>query len=71
LPETDILVNNVGAFKSVPFEQIDDASWIRLFETNVMSGVRLSRHYFPRMLKRGWGASSSSPASRPCRFRPR
>src|SRR6266478_8987236 len=55
LPDTDILVNNVGAFKSVPFEQIDDASWTHLFETNVMSGVRLSRHYFPRMLKRGWG----------------
>jgi NAD(P)-dependent dehydrogenase (short-subunit alcohol dehydrogenase family) len=53
--ETDILVNNVGIFESVPFEQIDDASWLRLFETNVMSGVRLSRHYFPRMLKRGWG----------------
>src|SRR5205823_7537746 len=47
--------NNVGIFKSVPFEQIDDASWNHLFETNVMSGVRLSRHYFPRMLKRGWG----------------
>jgi len=55
LPETDILINNVGTFKSIPFEQIDDASWIHLFETNVMSGVRLSRHYFPRMLKRGWG----------------
>ncbi|OLD07913.1 MAG: oxidoreductase [Deltaproteobacteria bacterium 13_1_40CM_3_69_14] len=53
--DTDILVNNVGIFEAVPFERIDDASWLRLFETNVMSGVRLSRHYFPRMLQRGWG----------------
>jgi len=53
--EADILVNNVGTFESVPFEKIDDASWLRLFETNVISGVRLSRHYFPRMLRRGWG----------------
>ena len=53
--DTDILVNNVGIFESVPFEQIDDASWLRLFETNVLSGVRLSRHYFPRMLQQGWG----------------
>ena len=54
-PEVDILVNNVGIFRSVPFEKIDDAEWIHLFETNVMSGVRLCRHYFPRMLKRDWG----------------
>jgi len=53
--DADILVNNVGIFESVPFEQIDDASWLRLFETNVLSGVRLSRHYFPRMLQRGSG----------------
>ena len=53
--DTDILVNNVGIFEAVPFERIDDASWLRLFETNVMSGERLSRHYFPRMLQRGWG----------------
>ncbi len=54
-PELDILVNNVGIFRSVPFERIEDAQWILLFETNVMSGVRLCRHYFPKMLKRNWG----------------
>lgn len=26
-----------------------------MFNINVMSGVRLSRHYFPRMLARNWG----------------
>ena len=53
--EVDILVNNLGIFEPKPFEQITDADWQRFFETNVMSGVRLSRHYAPRMRKRGWG----------------
>jgi NAD(P)-dependent dehydrogenase (short-subunit alcohol dehydrogenase family) len=53
--EADILVNNLGIFEPKPFEQITDADWQRFFETNVMSGVRLSRHYTPRMRERGWG----------------
>jgi NAD(P)-dependent dehydrogenase (short-subunit alcohol dehydrogenase family) len=55
LPAADILVNNVGVFEPKPFEQIPDEDWLRLFETNVMSGVRLSRHYLPGMRERGWG----------------
>ena len=54
-PEVDILVNNAGIFEPKPFEQIPDADWFRFFEVNVMSGVRLSRHYLPGMLERGWG----------------
>jgi NAD(P)-dependent dehydrogenase (short-subunit alcohol dehydrogenase family) len=53
--EADILVNNLGIFEPVPFEAITDADWQRYFDTNVMSGVRLSRHYLPVMLARGWG----------------
>jgi NAD(P)-dependent dehydrogenase (short-subunit alcohol dehydrogenase family) len=53
--ETDILVNNLGIFEPKPFDAITDADWQRFFETNVMSGVRLSRHYLPEMVKRGWG----------------
>jgi NAD(P)-dependent dehydrogenase (short-subunit alcohol dehydrogenase family) len=53
--ETDILVNNLGIFEPKPFDSITDADWRRFFETNVMSGVRLSRHYLPAMVKRGWG----------------
>nr|QDA77039.1 short-chain dehydrogenase/reductase SDR [Jahnella sp. MSr9139] len=49
-PDLDILVNNAGIFEAVDFEAIDDAAWARIFEVNVMSGVRLSRHYLPRML---------------------
>jgi len=54
--EADILVNNLGIFEPSPFEAITDAGWQRYFDTNVMSGVRLSRHYLPAMLARGWGA---------------
>ena len=53
--EADILVNNLGIFEPAPFEAITDADWQRYFDTNVMSGVRLSRHYLPAMLARGWG----------------
>jgi len=55
VPQVDVLVNNAGIFDPKPFEEIDDAEWMRFFETNVMSGVRLSRHYLPSMLARNWG----------------
>jgi NAD(P)-dependent dehydrogenase (short-subunit alcohol dehydrogenase family) len=51
----DILVNNVGIFEPKPFEEIPDGDWLKFFETNVLSGVRLSRHYLPRMRTRRWG----------------
>jgi NAD(P)-dependent dehydrogenase (short-subunit alcohol dehydrogenase family) len=54
-PDVDVLVNNAGIFAPQAFEEISDDDWRRFFETNVMSGVRLARHYLPRMLaqKRG------------------
>jgi NAD(P)-dependent dehydrogenase (short-subunit alcohol dehydrogenase family) len=55
LPAVDVLVNNVGIFEPKPFAEIPDEDWYRLFEINVMSGVRLSRHYLARMLKHNWG----------------
>ncbi len=55
LPEVDILVNNVGIFEPKPFEEIPDEDWLRLFQVNVMSGVRLTRHYLPGMKARNWG----------------
>jgi NAD(P)-dependent dehydrogenase (short-subunit alcohol dehydrogenase family) len=53
--DADILVNNLGAYKRVNFFDISDEEWFGLFETNVMSGVRLARHYMPKMLERNWG----------------
>ena len=55
LPEVDILVNNMGIFEPKPFEEIPDADWMRFFEANVMSGVRLTRSYLPGMKGRDWG----------------
>ena len=55
LPEVDILVNNMGIFEPKPFEEIPDADWMRFFESNVMSGVRLTRHYLPGMKAHNWG----------------
>jgi hypothetical protein len=55
LPAVDVLVNNVGIFDVKPFLEIPDSDWFRFFEVNVMSGVRLSRHYLPGMLKKNWG----------------
>ena len=54
-PSLDILVNNLGIFEPKAFESIPDEDWFRFFEVNVMSGVRLSRHYLPRMKEAGWG----------------
>jgi len=54
-PRADILVNNVGMFEPRPFFETTDADWERHFQTNVMSGVRLSRHYLKEMLARDWG----------------
>lgn len=54
-PDTDILVNNLGFYEAKPFAEITDDDWLRMIDVNVMSGVRLSRHYFPRMLSRNWG----------------
>lgn len=53
--EVDILVNNLGIYAPRAFEDITDAEWLHFFEANVMSGVRLARHYLPRMKARDWG----------------
>jgi NAD(P)-dependent dehydrogenase (short-subunit alcohol dehydrogenase family) len=53
--DVEILVNNMGIFEPKAFEEIPDADWQRMFEANVMSGVRLSRHYLAGMRKKNWG----------------
>lgn len=55
VPVVDILVNNLGIFEPKPFQDIADEDWLRFFEVNVLSGVRLSRFYLPAMLKQNWG----------------
>jgi NAD(P)-dependent dehydrogenase (short-subunit alcohol dehydrogenase family) len=55
VPEADILVNNLGIFEPKSFADIPDEDWLRFFEVNVLSGIRLSRHYLPKMVARKWG----------------
>ncbi len=55
IADVDILVNNVGIYKSESFFESSDEDWYRQYEVNVMSGVRLSRKLLPSMIKRGWG----------------
>lgn len=55
MPEADILVNNAGIYGLEPFFDVADETWERFFQTNVMSGVRLARHYLRGMLERNWG----------------
>ncbi|HTV86872.1 MAG TPA: SDR family oxidoreductase [Dyella sp.] len=55
VPDADILINNLGIFEPKAFFDIPDEDWSRFFEVNVMSGVRLSRHYAQGMARRGWG----------------
>lgn len=55
VPQTDILINNLGIFIPTDFAAIGDEEWQRLWDANVMSGVRLSRHYFGGMLQRNRG----------------
>lgn len=55
LPEIDILINNVGIFELKEFAEINDEDWSRFFEVNVLSGIRLSRALFPKMLAKNQG----------------
>jgi NAD(P)-dependent dehydrogenase (short-subunit alcohol dehydrogenase family) len=55
IPSVDILVNNAGVYEAKSFEEISDEDWLRLFNINVLSGIRLSRHYFPKMKAKNWG----------------
>jgi len=55
VPAVDILVNNLGTYEPKPFAEITDQDWLKIFEVNVLSGVRLSRFYFPQMLAKNWG----------------
>jgi len=55
LPETDILINNAGIFEPKAFADITDSEWLRYFEVNVLSGIRLSRALFPKMMAKNWG----------------
>ena len=53
--DIDILVNNVGIFKGKDFNNETVEDWNDHFKVNLMSGVQLSKHFLPEMIKRDWG----------------
>lgn len=55
VPHIDILINNLGIYELKTFFDITDEDWLNIFEVNVLSGVRLSRHYLPKLLEQNWG----------------
>jgi NAD(P)-dependent dehydrogenase (short-subunit alcohol dehydrogenase family) len=68
-PQADILVNNLGIYGLKDFFEVSDEDWEEILQTNVMSSIRLSRHYAQGMRNRGWGRiqfiSSESAANIP------
>ena len=54
-PGIEILVNNLGIFEPKPFDEIPDEDWMRFFDVNVLSGVRLARLCLPAMRQADWG----------------
>jgi NAD(P)-dependent dehydrogenase (short-subunit alcohol dehydrogenase family) len=54
-PDVQILVNNLGIFEPRPFEEIPDADWLRFFDVNVLSGIRLARLLLPSLRRANWG----------------
>ena len=53
--DIDILVNNVGVFRGKEFKDETVEDWNDHFKVNLMSGVQLSKHFLPEMIKRDWG----------------
>lgn len=53
--DLDVLVNNCGVYEAVPFEEITDERWMRMLDINLMSMVRLCRHFLPKMIARNSG----------------
>jgi 3-oxoacyl-[acyl-carrier protein] reductase len=53
--EVDILINNLGIFEPAEYFDIPDEEWFRFFEVNIMSGVRLTRHYLKQMIQKNEG----------------
>lgn len=50
-----LLINNAGIFEPQDIFEISDDTWEKYFDINVMSGIRLSRFYIPKMIQKGWG----------------
>lgn len=55
IPAVDILINNLGIYEPVNFFESTDEDWLKMFNVNVVSGIRLTRFYMPKMFQENWG----------------
>ena len=55
LPDIDILVNNVGIFRGKNFYDETEKDWKDHIQVNLLGGVKLSKHFLPKMIKKNWG----------------
>ncbi|QQZ07643.1 SDR family NAD(P)-dependent oxidoreductase [Heyndrickxia vini] len=54
-PTIDILVNNMGIYEIMQYDDVDDEVWEKYFRTNVLAANGLSKFYLHKMLKNGFG----------------
>ncbi|MFJ7850028.1 SDR family NAD(P)-dependent oxidoreductase [Peribacillus sp. NPDC097206] len=54
-PTIDILVNSMGIYEVMDYEDVDDEVWEIYFRTNVLAANGLSKFYLPKMLKNNDG----------------
>ncbi|MCR8842328.1 SDR family oxidoreductase [Paenibacillus sp. SC116] len=54
-PNVNILVNNMGIYEIMSYEDVDDEEWEKYFRTNVLAANGLSSFYLPKMLNNNDG----------------
>lgn len=54
-PHIDILVNNMGVYEMMSYEDVDDEIWEKYFRTNVLAANGLCKFYLPKMLENDFG----------------
>jgi len=51
----DILVNNVGTYRALAWMETQPEQWLETYSSNVVSAVRMTHHFVPGMIERGFG----------------
>lgn len=54
-PHIDILVNSMGIYEIMSYDDVDDAVWEKYFRTNFLAANDLTKFYLPSMLSREYG----------------
>jgi 2-hydroxycyclohexanecarboxyl-CoA dehydrogenase len=54
--KVDVLINNIGWNKPVPFLQTEEDTWYSLVEGNLITTLRFSKAVLPTMIERGSGS---------------